>query len=134
MLSKAPLRGAYQRKLEELAALPEVEQLTVIVPPYWKEPRVGRVVLEKAYTSGYDLIVEPMAFNGRYHVHFYPRLGRWVKALRPDLFHVDEESFNLATVQGIQLAQRYGAKSVFYNWANIYKRLPPPFSLFEQYS
>jgi glycosyltransferase involved in cell wall biosynthesis len=75
-----------------------------------------------------------MAFNGRYHVHFYPRLGRWVKTLRPDLFHVDEESFNLATVQGIQLAQRYGAKSVFYNWANIYKRLPPPFNYFEQYS
>ncbi len=134
MLSKAPLRGAYQRKLEELAALPEVEQLTVIVPPYWDEPRVGRAKLEKVYTRGYELIVEPMAFNGRYHVHFYPRLARWVKALRPDLFHVDEESFNLATVQGIRLARRYGAKAVFYNWANIYKQLPPPFSQFERYT
>jgi glycosyltransferase involved in cell wall biosynthesis len=54
--------------------------------------------------------------------------------LRPDLFHVDEESFNLATVQGIRLARRYGAKAVFYNWANIYKRLPPPFRQFEEYS
>src|SRR5690349_15376581 len=106
MLSKAPLRGAYQRKLEELAALPGVEELNVIVPPYWKEPRVGRVPLEKAYTRGYNLIVEPMALNGNYHLHFYPRLARWVKQLRPDLFHVDEESFNLATVQGIRLARR----------------------------
>jgi glycosyltransferase involved in cell wall biosynthesis len=134
MLSKAPLRGAYQRKLEELAALPEIEQLTVIVPPYWKEPRVGKVPLEKAYTRGYDLITETMALNGSYHLHFYPRLARWVKVLKPDLFHVDEESFNLATVQGIRLARRYGAKAVFYNWANIYKELPPPFRQFEQYS
>lgn len=134
MLSKAPLRGAYQRKLEEIAALPEIEQLTVIVPPYWKEPRVGHIPLEKVYTRGYELIVEQMALNGRYHVHFYPRLERWVKQVRPDLFHVDEESFNLATVQGIRLARRYGAKAVFYNWANIYKNLPPPFRQFEQYS
>lgn len=134
MLSKAPMRGAYQRKLEEIAALPEIEKLTVIVPPYWKEPRVGPIPLEKVYTKGYELIVEQMALNGRYHVHFYPRLERWVKQVRPDLFHVDEESFNLATVQGIRLARRYEAKAVFYNWANIYKELPPPFRQFEQYS
>jgi len=128
------MRGAYQRKLEELAALPGVDRLTVIVPPYWNEPRVGRLRLEKVYTHGYDLIVEPMVLNGSYHAHFYPRLAHWVKTLRPDLFHVDEESFNLATVQGIRLAGRYDARAVFYNWANIYKRLPPPFSYFEQYS
>lgn len=134
MVSKAPLRGAYQRKLEELAALPGVEQLTVVVPPYWNEPRVGRLELEKVYTQGYQLIIEPMALNGRYHLHFYPGLAKWVKTIRPDLFHVDEESFNLATFQGVSLAERYGARSVFYNWANIYKKLPPPFSFFEDYN
>ncbi len=128
------MRGAYQRKLEEIAALPGIDKLTVIVPPYWKEPRVGRLPLEKVYTRGYEMIVEPMLLNGHYHIHFYPRLARWVKRLQPDLFHVDEESFNLATVQGIWLARHYGVRAVFYNWASIYKDLPPPFHQFEQYS
>jgi len=37
MLSKALVVGAYQKKAEELAALPGVE-LTVAVPPVWREP------------------------------------------------------------------------------------------------
>ena len=45
MLSKACVVGAYQRKLEELARLPELE-LTVIVPPYWRDER-GIVELER---------------------------------------------------------------------------------------
>ncbi len=37
MLSKALVVGAYQKKAEELARLPGVE-LTVAVPPLWREP------------------------------------------------------------------------------------------------
>ena len=40
MLSKALVVGAYQKKAEELARLPGVE-LTVAVPPLWREPGVG---------------------------------------------------------------------------------------------
>ena len=36
MVSKALVVGAYQRKAEEMAALPGVE-LTVAVPPFWRE-------------------------------------------------------------------------------------------------
>jgi hypothetical protein len=38
LVSKACLVGVYQRKLEELAALPDVD-LTVIVPPAWRDER-----------------------------------------------------------------------------------------------
>jgi glycosyltransferase involved in cell wall biosynthesis len=134
MFSKALVAGVQQRKLEELAALPEVEKLTVVVPPYWDEPRVGRTPLEKKYTRGYELIVTPMWFNGHHHIHFYPGLGRLVKQHRPDLLHADDESFNLSTFEGVRLAGRYGAAAVFYNYANIYRNYPPPFSLFEKYN
>jgi glycosyltransferase involved in cell wall biosynthesis len=134
MFSKALVAGVQQRKLEELAALPGVEKLTVVVPPYWDEPRVGRTPLEKKFTSGYELIVTPMRLNGHHHTHFYPGLGRLVKQHRPDLLHADDESFNLSTFQGVRLAERYGAVSVFYNYANIYRNYPPPFSLFEKYN
>lgn len=134
MISKALVAGLAQRKLEELAAMPEVSQLTVIVPPYWDEPRVGRTRLEKKYTSGYDLMVEPMWLNGHHHTHFYPRLAHHIKQIKPDLVHADEESFNLATFEAVWLARRHGAKAVFYNWANLYHNYPPPFSLFEKYN
>ncbi len=134
MLSKSLMRGSYQRKLEEMAKLPGVEQLTVIVPPFWREKKVEIIQLEKTFVRGYDLIVEPMAFNGSYHLHFYPGLAKWVKRLKPDIFHVDEESFNLATFQGIRLAHQLNIASVFYNYANIFRDYPQPFRYFEKYN
>ena len=63
MVSKAPLNGLYQKTLEALARLPEVNLLAV-VPPYWNEERVGVVRLERRYTEGYRLVAEPMILNG----------------------------------------------------------------------
>lgn len=134
MFSKALVAGIQQRKLEELAALPGVDKLTVVVPPYWHEVRVGNTYLERKYTTGYELIETPMVLNGHHHTHFYPQLGKLVKQHKPDLVHADDESFNLATFEGIWLAERHGAASVFYNYANIERNYPPPFSFFEKYN
>jgi glycosyltransferase involved in cell wall biosynthesis len=131
MVSKACVVGAYQKKLEELARLPEMD-LTVIVPPYWKDER-GVLDLERQYTTGYKLIVEPMALNGHFHLHFYPGLGKQIRALQPELVHIDEEPYNLATAQALWLARRAGAKCLFFSWQNILRRYPPPFGLLERY-
>lgn len=132
MLSKALIIGAYQKKTEELARMPEVD-LTVVVPPYWKEGR-HRIDLERVFLDGYRLVVEPMAFNGNFHLHFYPGLGRLIRELRPDVFHVDEEPYNLATFLAIRLARQYGARALFFTWQNLHRRLPLPFNLFERYN
>src|SRR6478752_6432370 len=95
MLSKALVVGAYQKKAEELAALPDVN-LTVAVPPIW--------------------------LNGRHHVHFYPAIERLLAQVRPDVFHIDEESFNFATFQAMRAGVRYGARCCFYNWATVDRR------------
>lgn len=131
MLSKACLVGIYQRKLEEIARHIDVE-LTVIVPPYWRDER-GVTSLERAHTEGYELIVEPMALNGTFHLHFYPRLGRHLRAIRPDVVHLDEEPYNLATFQGMVLARRAGCRTLWFSWQNLLRRYPPPFSLLERY-
>jgi glycosyltransferase involved in cell wall biosynthesis len=133
MVSKALVHGAYQRKCEELAALPGVE-LTVAVPPAWREPRVGEQRLERRYTSGYRLEVLPIALNGRHHLHFYPTLARLLARLRPDVLHADEESFNLATFLAIRAGVAAGVRCCFYNYANIDRFYPPPFGLFERYT
>lgn len=130
MLSKALVVGAYQRKAEELAKLGV--DLMVVVPPAWiLEGRPQR--LERSYTSGYRLAVEPMALNGHFHVHFYPLLRRRFAQFRPEVVHIDEEAYNLATFQTLLLARTYRARTVFFTWQNLDRRYPPPFSLMERY-
>lgn len=131
MVSKACVVGAYQKKLEELARLPELE-LTVVVPPYWRDER-GITHLERRYTAGYELVVEPMVLNGNFHLHFYPGLGAQIRRVGPDLVHIDEEPYNLATAHALWLARRNGAKGLFFSWQNILRRYPLPFHMLERY-
>jgi len=131
MISKACVVGAYQKKLEELARQPEME-LTVVVPPYWRDER-GTVELERQYTEGYELVVEPMLFNGNFHLHLYPGLGKQVRRVHPDLVHIDEEPYNLATAHALWLARRSGARSLFFSWQNLLRRYPLPFQWLERY-
>ncbi len=131
MLSKACIVGAYQKKLEELAAFDDVD-LTVIVPPGWNDVH-NPTRLEKVHTRGYQMIVTPMAFNGNYHFHFYPKLGQLIRQIQPDIFHIDEEPYNAATFHAMWLAQRAKAATVVFSWQNLYRRYPPPFSLMERY-
>jgi len=131
MLSKACIVGAYQKKLEEIAALDGVE-LTVVVPPSWADRR-SPTRLEQVHTRGYELLVTDIALNGNYHLHFYPQLGRIVRQSQPDVFHIDEEPYNLATFQAMRLAQAVGAGAVVFSWQNVFRRYPLPFSLMERY-
>lgn len=131
MLSKAVIVGIYQRKLEELARLPGVE-LTVIAPAVWRDNR-GTVQLERAYTKGYKLLETPIALNGHYHTHFYPQLGRILDAIQPELVHVDEEPYNLATWQAMRWATQHSVPALFFTWQNLLRRYPPPFRWIESY-
>jgi glycosyltransferase involved in cell wall biosynthesis len=130
LVSKAHVRGVYQRGLEELAGLGGIE-LTVVTPPSWREGR-STIELERRYTRGYEMIVTPIVFNGRYHVHFYPRLGGLLERIKPDLVHVDEEPYNFATFLALRAAKSAGARRLFYTWQNIYRSVPLPFSLVER--
>jgi glycosyltransferase involved in cell wall biosynthesis len=121
--------GTYQRKLEEMAALPDVE-LTVVVPPSWRDER-GVMTLERAYTRGYKLIVEPLRFNGKFHLHYYPGFARLLTRFKPDLVHLDEEPYNLATWHAQRAAAQFGAKTLFFSWQNLQRRYPWPFRRFE---
>jgi glycosyltransferase involved in cell wall biosynthesis len=119
----------YQRKLEEMAALPGVD-LSVAVPPYWRE-KGHDWRLERTFTHGYDLTVLPMRLNGHYHLHFYTGLGRLLDRVRPDIVHFDEEAYNLSTWLAMRAARRRKIPFAFFNWQNIPRRYPPPFRAME---
>lgn len=130
MVSKACLVGAYQTKLEEIAGFDDVT-LAVVVPPVWKDP-AGDVTLERSHTNGYQLYVDPLRFNGQFHLHYYPRLKERLKTFRPHILHMDEEPYNLATWLGVRQAKAAGAKTLFFSWQNIARRYPFPFNLMER--
>jgi len=132
MISKACLVGAYQRKLEEIARFPDIE-LMVAVPPSWRDG-TRMIPLERAHTAGYELVVEPIAFDGNFHLHFYPRLGRRMRAFAPDIVHADEEPYNIATFHALWLARRLGARALWFTWQNLNRRYPLPFRLIERYN
>ena len=131
LLSKALVAGAYQRKCELIAANPDVE-LTVCVPPAW---RTGEHMarLERMHTQGYALVELPIHFNGNFHLHYYPQLAQQLQLVRPDIVHIDEEPYNLATFQALRVAQSLHARPLFFSWQNLLRHYPPPFSWLERY-
>ena len=132
MISKACLVGTYQRKLEEIARFPDVE-LMVAVPPSWRDgSHLTR--LERTHTAGYKLVVEPIVLDGNFHLHFYPHLGRRLRAFAPDVVHVDEEPYNLATFHALRLAKSAGARVLWFTWQNLNRRYLFPFRLIERYN
>ncbi|NLE44733.1 MAG: glycosyltransferase family 4 protein [Chloroflexi bacterium] len=132
MISRACLIGAYQSKLEELARHPDID-LMVVVPPTWRTgPDIAH--LQRTYTRGYSLVTERLVFNGSFHLHLYPRLRRRLRTFSPDIVHIDEEPYNLATFQAMRLARDYGSRVLWFSWQNLKRQYPPPFSWIERYN
>lgn len=129
MVSKALVVGAYQRKAEEIAR--QGVRLTVLVPPSWRDRR-GEQAATAQFTRGYTYRTLPIVANGNFHLHFYPTLGRDLARLQPDLLHMDEEPYNLATYLALRAAQRQGIPALFFTWQNLMRRYPPPFRWWEQ--
>jgi glycosyltransferase involved in cell wall biosynthesis len=128
LISKALVVGAYQRKCELIAAHPDIA-LTVLVPPTW-----GNQPLERAHTNGYALRVIPIRFNGNFHLHYYPTLPEVLAQTQPDVVHIDEEPYNLATWLAVRAARRLrpAPRVIFFSWQNIGRRYPPPFRWLER--
>lgn len=129
MVSKALVVGAYQRKAEEIARLGV--ELTVLVPPSWRDRR-GVQRAAPVHTQGYTYRTTPIRFNGNFHLHYYPDLARHLDAVQPDVFHMDEEPYNLATWLALRAAARRQLPATFFTWQNLDRRYPLPFSRFER--
>ena len=129
LISRALAVGAYQRKAELMAECGI--ELSVIVPRSWKENGRRRPA-ESLHTAGYKLIPSPVAQSGSFHLHRYPKIARLIEEIPPDLIHIDEEAYNLASYLILRVARRKGIPCLFFTWQNLDRRYPPPFSWMEQ--
>jgi glycosyltransferase involved in cell wall biosynthesis len=133
IVSKILVVAAYRRKLDEIVAQPGVERLVVVTPPAWHEPGGRRLMFEPSSgQQAYELRIEPIRFNGNYHLFHWPGLGRVIRDVQPDLVHLDEEPYNVATAHGTWLAHEAGAQSLFFTWQNLLRHYPAPFSWLER--
>lgn len=133
LVSKAFVNAAYQRKCELMAEADPELTLTLISPPSWRWGS-RETAFQAVHNRGYTARVLPIALNGNFHLHWYRGLGRALRDARPDLVHMDEEPYNLATWQGLREARALGARTVFFTWQNLRRDYPPPFRWFERYA
>ncbi|MGI6208477.1 MAG: glycosyltransferase [Anaerolineae bacterium] len=130
LVSKAYVVAEYRRKAAELASLGV--DLTLVAPRSWRDER-GDTPLEPGNDDGYRLCVLPLALNGHFHVHWFRGLGGLIRRCRPDIVHVEEEPYNLATGLALAAARQAGAQGVFFTWQNLNRRYPLPFRLLERH-
>ena len=98
----------------------------LLLAGYGYAHRLGRMPLRRQAKVHVALLLLsavtlPIALNGRLHLHFYPAIGRVVAHLRPQVFHIDEESFNLATFLAMRAGVRAGARC----WRKIFAHPAP---------
>ncbi len=125
---KALVSEAYHRKLKELSKFKDIE-LTLIVPTKWH-----KTSLEKKFCNEYKIIPTKIVLSGYNHFHWYLGLEKYIRQIRPDIFHIEEEHYSIVTFQAIRLAKKYHIKCLFVTWQNIYKKYPFPFSWLERYN
>ncbi|HEY7019708.1 MAG TPA: glycosyltransferase [Ktedonobacterales bacterium] len=132
LISKTFVAGAAQRQLEWIAQQPGVE-LTLITPRAWRMDDGRTWTFSPAYARGYQTRSLELRFNGHYHHYAYLGLERVIDELRPNLLHIDEEPYNYAGFQAQRIATARRIPTIFVALQSIYRRYPPPYSLFEQY-
>jgi glycosyltransferase involved in cell wall biosynthesis len=105
--------------------------LTLVVPARWRE--YGRLICADPAAPELDLRVLPVSLMAvgpaKWYLHFYRRLGRLLRELRPDVIHLWEEPWSIVALQAIILRDVFLQKSaiVLETEQNILRCLPPPF-------
>jgi glycosyltransferase involved in cell wall biosynthesis len=133
LVSKTFVADAAQRQLEWIAQQPDIE-LTLITPRVWRMDDGRTWTFTPTYTRGYQVRPLELRFKGRHHYYAWLGLDRVIDELRPDLLHIDEEPYNYAGFQAQRIATARRIPTIFVALQSIYRRYPPPWSLFEQYN
>ena len=130
LVSKAFVSLMYRRKLDELVGLGV--EVVAVTPSEWKDGASAQKLEIDSKAYSYDLRVLPVRFNGHFHYHRYAGLSRLMDEVRPDIVHMDEEPYNVATFLGVLAARRRAIPSLFFTWQNLVRRYPPPFADIER--
>src|SRR5215813_4515476 len=115
------------------ARAPEIE-VHLLVPSRWRE--YGRTMTaDPPDDPGAKVHIEPIWLPHipliKWYAHFYPRLGRTIRGVNPDVIHLWEEPWSVVAMQAASL--KGGAALVLEVDQNLIKRLPLPFEAIRHY-
>ena len=124
--------GAARLRYEGLATDPSLD-LTLVVPEVWHEFGQSRAEQGEASRTSLKVEVSPARLTRagpvKWYLHHYPKLGRLIRALRPDVIHLWEEPWSVVALQASWLRDRLApdAALVLETDQNIFRRLPVGF-------
>jgi glycosyltransferase involved in cell wall biosynthesis len=106
----------------------------LVAPACWRE--YDRMMFaDPKGDPGVTLHVEPILLPYlpvvNWYAHLYPRLGKLIRSIQPDVIHLWEEPWSFVALQATLL--RGSAALVLEVDQNILKRLPPPFEAIRRY-
>ena len=136
-ISHSLVTRSNHRLPEELARNCDL-QLDVLAPTWWNEES-RTVYQEKTRDPHYNIRCGTVAFYRKPMPNlflFRSGLAQAIREVQPDIIDFNEEPFSLVMGQLLLLRQVLAPRSklLFYSFQNLYKRYPPPFSLFEQWA
>ena len=131
-------RASGRTRYETLVDLRDDITLTLVAPGRWKE--YGKAMRLDPHSGPMDFRVEWIRFPSLpgvgWYLHHYPRLGRLLKELRPDVIHLWEEPWSVVGLQAIRLRNQIlpDAAVMLETDQNILRKLPPPFEQIRRYA
>jgi glycosyltransferase involved in cell wall biosynthesis len=132
-ISHSSVVARFRRKWDELARRTGVD-LTLLIPRSWPEAGTHVSYPGKRGTAesraAYRIVSRWTPFTGIHALHFHPLLLADMARARPDIVHIEEEPWNLATLHAACLARLLGARVIFFTWENVWRRYPFPLPLF----
>ncbi len=111
--------------------------LTLIVPDSWKDYK--RTIRPDPPLPGTKVLIEKIRFNHypkvEWYLHYYPRLGKIIREIQPDVIHLWEEPWAIVSMQAAWLRNKYAPKAALLleTDQNILRRLPMPFENIRRY-
>ncbi|PWB88661.1 glycosyltransferase [Methylosinus sporium] len=108
--------------------------LHLVTPENWREfgrSLVGEAAVDPAMQLHILPILFPSAGPLNWYLHFYPRLPRLLRKVRPHVLHLWEEPWSIVALQAALTKQ--DAALVLEVDQNILKTLPPPFETIRRF-
>jgi glycosyltransferase involved in cell wall biosynthesis len=106
-------------------------ELLLAVPDRWKE--TGRTTWADPPDAFIDLRAYPIRLpwvrGAKWYLHWYPGMGKLIRAFEPDVIHLWEEPWALVSLQAARLRNRFAPQAalILETEQNILRKLPLPF-------
>ncbi|MDD3925679.1 MAG: glycosyltransferase [bacterium] len=143
MISHAGVIDENRRRLYIMLERYPGLEMALMTPAVWHEKDLKRVY-EAGSVRGQDravaeggglrLIKGDLYNNGNINMHWYRSgLREALDDFEPDILHVEEEPYSLASFQAVRMSSGRKIKIIAFSFQNIFKRYPWPFRAIERY-